>query len=347
MPGDYFKVFLISGLTAFIATPLYIIFARRRGIVDKPNARKVHKVPMPTSGGIIMWIAFVAAILFAFNFAPYFMAPFSYRFAGIVSGTFVIILLGLYDDIKGINPKGKLVGQVLAAIALMSHGFVIEKLTNPFWGGELPLGIFSVVFTLVWIVGITNAINLSDGLDGLAAGISGIAATFIFLAAVRQDNFIVAFLSAALAGAAFGFLPYNFSPARIFMGDTGSMFLGFLLSAIAIEGYQKSSAVITLLVPIIVLAVPIVDTGLSIARRIARKAKIFSADKEHIHHKLFIEHPSQRKVVLSLYFLTACFGLVAVSLQDLRGAYGAIALILVGMITYRWMKSSGFLKFKR
>lgn len=347
MIEDYCKVFLISGIASFIATPLYIIFAKRRGIVDKPNARKMHKVPMPTSGGIVMWAAFVTAILFAFNFAPYFMAPFSDRFAGIVEGSFIIILLGLYDDIKGINPKGKLAGQIFAAIALMSHGFIIENLANPFWGGELRLGIFGVIFTLIWIVGITNAVNLSDGLDGLAAGISGISAVFIFLAAVRHDNFIVAFLSVALAGAALGFLPYNFSPARIFMGDTGSMFLGFTLSAIAIEGYQKSTTAITLLVPIIALAVPIVDTGLSIARRVARRVKIFSADKEHIHHKLFTELSSQRKVVLSLYFLTICFGLVALSLQDLRGIYAAVALIMVGMITYRWLRICGLLQFRR
>ncbi len=343
----YLKTFLTSGLIALVATPLYIIFAKKRGIVDKPSARKVHRKPMPTTGGIVIWIAFLVGILFAFNSAPLFMEPFSDRIIGLVLGGFIIILLGLYDDIKGISPKGKLACQILAAIALMGYGFVIRELTNPFGTGQLALGIFSIPFTLIWIVGVTNAINLSDGLDGLAAGISGIVAIFILAAALSQGNFVVAFLALALAGSALGFLPYNFSPAKIFMGDTGSMFLGFALSAIAIEGYQKSTAVVTLLVPIIALAVPIMDTALSILRRSVRKTKVFAADKEHIHHKLLLERESQRGVVLSLYFLTACFGLIALSFQDLKGIYGIAALAIVSMVTYRWLKISGFLEFKR
>jgi UDP-GlcNAc:undecaprenyl-phosphate GlcNAc-1-phosphate transferase len=333
-------------LIAVVATPLYIIFAKKRGITDKPTARKVHREAMPTTGGIVIWIAFLIGVLFAFHFAPLFMEPFTHRFAGLVLGGFIIILLGLYDDIKGINPKGKLIGQILAAIALMGYGFIIEELTNPFGVGKLALGVFSVPVTLVWIIGITNAINLSDGLDGLAAGISGIVSTFICIAALREGNFVVTFLALALTGAAFGFLFYNFPPAKIFMGDTGSMFLGFVLSAIAIEGYQKSTAVVTLLVPIIVLAIPIMDTALSIIRRVARKSKVFTADKEHIHHKIFLERRSQRKTVLSLYFLTTCFGLIALSFQGLRGIYGILALVLVGIVTYRWLKISGFLEFR-
>ncbi|MFH1856648.1 MAG: MraY family glycosyltransferase [Candidatus Omnitrophota bacterium] len=346
MLGDYLKIFFISGLIAFLATPLYMLFAKKRRIVDKPSARKVHKKPMPTTGGIVIWMAFMVGVFFAFKFNPYFMAPFSERFAGIIFGSFVIILLGLYDDIKGIYPRGKLYGQIFAAIALMNYGFVIETLTNPFGPGQLSLGILSVPFTLIWILGFTNAVNLSDGLDGLAAGVSGIAAIFIFIAACWHNNYVVAFLTLALAGSVFGFLPYNFSPAKIFMGDTGSMFLGFILSAIAIEAYQKSTAVVTLLVPIITLAVPIIDTALAIVRRVARKAKIFSADREHIHHKLLIERASHKKVVLSIYFLTICFGLIALSMQDLRGIYGALALIIVGIATYRWLKAAGFLKFR-
>jgi len=343
----YLKTFLTSGLVALLATPLYIIFAKRRGIVDKPGARKVHRKAMPTTGGIVMWVAFLVGILFAFNSAPLFMKPFTDRMAGLTLGAFIIILLGLYDDIKGISPKGKLAGQVLAAIALMGYGFVITELTNPFGTGKLMLGIFSIPFTLIWIVGVTNAMNLSDGLDGLAAGISGIVVIFILAAALKQGNFVVAFLALALAGSALGFLPYNFSPARIFMGDTGSMFLGFALSAIAIEGYQKSTAIVTLLVPIIALAVPIMDTALSILRRSVRKSKVFTADKEHIHHKLLIERESQRGVVLSLYFLTTCFGLIALSFQDLKGIYGIAALVIVSVVTYRWLKISGFLEFRR
>ena len=193
---------------------------------------------------------------------------------------------------------------------------------------------------------IINAINLLDGLDGLAAGISAIASFFIFLSAVDQHTYIVAFLAFALTGACVGFLPFNFYPARIFMGNPGSMFLGLMLSAISIRSFQKSSTVITLFIPVIALGVPIIDTLLAIVRRLSKKKHIFQADKEHIHHKLLFREESQRRVVLSLYFLSICFGLIALSFRGIKGIYAVIALGVVILVTYKWMKDSGFLDFR-
>lgn len=348
MKQEFIKIFLISTLISLCATSFYIVFAKKARLVDRPNAsRKIHKKPMPTTGGIVIWAAFLTAVLFSFNFEPVIMEPFTQRLAGIVLGSFLIVLLGFYDDMKSINPKVKLLGQVLAALALMAYGFIIEELSNPFGHGKLTLGILSVPVTLFWVVAITNAVNLSDGLDGLAGGISGIVSIFIFIAAVRENNLVVGFLALALAGSAIGFLPYNFYPARIFMGDTGSMFLGFTLSAIAIEGCQKSTAAVTLLVPVFALAVPIIDTGLSIVRRIIRKRKVFSADKEHIHHKFFSERRSQKKTVISLYLLTLYFGLIALSFQNLTGVFGVGAFIIVGLATLFWLKSARLLEFRK
>jgi UDP-GlcNAc:undecaprenyl-phosphate GlcNAc-1-phosphate transferase len=192
----------------------------------------------------------------------------------------------------------------------------------------------------------TNAINLLDGLDGLAAGVSAIASFFMFLSAVDQHNYIIAFLSFALCGACIGFLPFNFYPARIFMGNPGSMFLGFILAAISIRSFQKSTTAITLFIPVIALGVPIIDTTLAIVRRLAKKKRIFQADKEHIHHKILFREESQRRAVLSLYFLSACFGMIALSFRGIKGVYAIVALIVVILVTFKWMKDSGFLEFR-
>lgn len=345
MIRDYLATFCVSGAAALVLTPIVRAIAIGLGIVDKPGGRKVHRGNMPTMGGVAIAVAFFAGTLVAFHAIPGAMDRFSLKYAGFCVGASIVVILGVIDDIKPLRARPKLFVQVIAAAVLVACGFVVEEFTVPFVG-KVSLGFLGVIFTLIWIIGITNAINLLDGLDGLAAGVSAISSFFIFLSAIDQHEYVVAFLAFALVGACAGFLPYNFYPARIFMGNPGSMFLGFTLSAISVVSFQKSKTIITLFVPVIALGVPIIDTTLAIVRRLAKKKHIFQADKEHIHHKLLFREESQRRVVLSLYFLSTCFGMIALSFRGIKGLYAIAALVIVVVVTYRWMKDSGFLDFK-
>lgn len=342
----YFLItFFISGAVAVALTPLVRKIALALGVVDKPGGRKVHRRNMPTLGGIAIAAGFFAGIIVAFKAVPGAMYYFSLKFSGLCVGSAIILVLGVIDDIRPLRAKPKLFVQIIAASILIACGFTVEAVTIPFIG-KVSLGFLGIIFSLLWIVGITNAINLLDGLDGLAAGVSGISSFFIFLSAVEQHDYVVAFLAFALAGACAGFLPFNFYPARIFMGNPGSMFLGFILAAISVVSFQKSSTIITLFVPVIALGIPIIDTALAIVRRLVKKRRIFQADKEHIHHKLLFREESQRRVVLSLYFLSACFGMIALSFRGIKGLYAIAALVIVVIVTYNWMRDSGFLDFK-
>ncbi len=342
----YIYVFSISIGISFILTPIIRKLSLIKGFVDKPNNRKVHRANMPTLGGIAIGVSFLSAMFLILYFSPAQIQKFWYKFIGLCIGGVIILLLGIYDDIKGIDAKIKFSIQTFVAIILVIYGFKVEQITNPI-GGGFSLGILGLFFTIFWIIGIINAINLLDGLDGLAAGVTGIVAFFLFLSAITQDNFVVAFLSLALVGSIAGFLPFNFYPAKIFMGDTGSMFLGLILSALAIEGYAKSKTAIALFMPIIAMSIPIIDTCLSIVRRLLKRKHIFQADREHIHHKLLIEEKSQRRAVLSLYFLSCCYGLISLSFSGFRGIFSIMALLLVGLFTISWMKRSGFLEFSK
>jgi len=341
----FLSTFFISGAAAIILTPLVRKIALALGVVDKPGGRKVHRRNMPTLGGVAIAVGFFAGMIVAFKAVPGAMYVFSLKFSGLCVGSAIILVLGVIDDIRPLRAKPKLFVQIMAASILIACGFTVEAVTIPFIG-KVSLGFFGIIFSLLWIVGITNAINLLDGLDGLAAGVSGISSFFIFLSAVEQHDYIVAFLAFSLAGACAGFLPFNFYPARIFMGNPGSMFLGFILAAISVISFQKSSTIITLFIPVIALGIPIIDTALAIVRRLAKKRRIFQADKEHIHHKLLFREESQRRVVLSLYFLSACFGMIALSFRGIKGLYAIVALIIVVIVTYNWMRDSGFLDFK-
>lgn len=345
MLKNFLAAFMISIITAAIFTPVIRKISLALGIVDKPGGRKVHRQNMPTLGGVAIAAGFFAGIIVAFKAVPGAMYTFSLKFSGLCVGSAIILILGVIDDIRPLRAKPKLFVQIIAASILIACGFTVGEVTIPFLG-KVSLGFFGIIFSLLWIVGITNAINLLDGLDGLAAGVSGIASFFIFLSAVEQHDYVVAFLAFALAGACAGFLPFNFYPARIFMGNPGSMFLGFMLAAISVVSFQKSNTIITLFIPVIALGVPIIDTLLAIVRRLAKNRHIFQADKEHIHHKLLFRGESQRRVVLSLYFLSTCFGMIALSFRGIKGSYAIAALAIVVIVTYNWMRDSGFLDFK-
>lgn len=342
----YIYTFLIAVGVSFLLTPIIQKVNFLGNIFDRPDEkRKIHKKNMPTLGGLAICISFLVAMLTSFRFVPQYMQVFSHKFIGLCISGLIIMGLGIFDDIKRLNPRIKLLVQILAASALIVYGFKIGEITSPL-GGKISLGYFGLLFSIFWIVGSINAINLLDGLDGLAAGITGIVSFFLFLVAFKQSNIVVAFLALTLMGSVIGFLPFNFYPAKIFMGDTGSMFLGLILSVIAIEGFQKSNTIIALIVPIVAMSIPIIDTSMAIVRRVVKKRPIFHADKEHIHHRFLIEGKSQRQVVLSLYFFSFCFGLIAFSLTEFKGVSVIIVLLLTAFVTFNWMKKSGFLKFK-
>ncbi len=341
----YISIFLISLSSCLLLTPLVRRLSIRNEWFDRPSWRKVNeKGNMPMLGGVAIYLSFFisAALTFAI-FGEKFLSP--SKFMGLSIAALVIVGTGLVDDIKGLSSRTKLFLQILAALIVIISGFQITKLTNPF-GGPLELGLLlSVPLTIFWIVGITNAINLIDGLDGLASGVVSIISLILFFVAIRQGDVMIAILALALAGSGLGFLRYNFHPARIFMGDTGSNFLGFMLAVITLISSQKGPVAISLIIPIIALGFPALDTFLAIIRRTTSGVKVFEADKSHFHHKLLLLEKSQRRVVLTLYFLTLCFGLIAMSLTDLKGIYAIFAVVLTGIFSFRMVKNLGLLEF--
>ena len=275
---DNVLAFMIALGVALILTPAVIAFARRTGALDKPDARKVHARPIPRIGGIGIYAAFMVSILVQLIFVE--LTPeFMMSLIGLMVGGTIIVAIGIIDDYCDLPAKVKLLGQILAAAVLVIGFDVrIDFITDPL-GDFIYLEFFAIPATIFWIVGLTNTVNLIDGLDGLAAGVSSIAAVTIFLVAMEEGIPFVAMVTAALAGAAVGFLYYNFNPARIFMGDTGSMFLGFVLAGISVVGAVKSAATIALIVPILALGLPILDTTFAIVRRARNHRPIFKPDK--------------------------------------------------------------------
>ncbi|MBE6074441.1 MAG: undecaprenyl/decaprenyl-phosphate alpha-N-acetylglucosaminyl 1-phosphate transferase [Selenomonas ruminantium] len=322
---DYMMAFVIAAGVALLITPGVIFLAAKTGAMDAPDARKVHKKPIPRIGGLGIYAAFMVAML-----SIMFVVPLSdevtNELIGLMVGGSLIVLVGIIDDYKNLPAKVKLVGQILAAAVLVVVFDVrIDFITDPF-GDYIYTEWFAIPVTIFWIVGLTNTVNLIDGLDGLAAGVSTIAAITIFLVALQQSFVLVAVLTAALAGAAFGFLYYNFNPARIFMGDSGSMFLGYMLAGISVIGAVKSAATIALIVPILALGLPILDTTFAIVRRYRGGVPIFKPDKGHLHHRLLDLGFSQRQAVLLMYVISALLGLSAVALTEVSTQ---IAILIV------------------
>lgn len=342
----YISTFLIAAIVSFLLTPLIRRISLFMGWLDKPNWRKVNKKPMPLMGGLAIYIGFAISLLFVIFKEPFRMNL--HRFLGLLAGSFIIVLVGFVDDVRGLSARRKLFYQIVASAMVVFMGYAIFKVTNPF-GQSFSIPAFvGFALSIFWIVGFTNAVNLMDGLDGLATGVSAIIAASLFFAGVRNNSPIVAILAIALAGSTLGFLPYNFYPAKIFMGDTGSMFLGFVLALITIEGAYKGATFVTLMIPIIAMGVPVVDTALSILRRLIKGNGIngiFKADKEHIHHKLLFREGSQREAVVILYFLTASFGMIAIALSRMQGIWAFLAIAVTALLTLRWIMNSGFIDF--
>ena len=309
-----FAIALVVGL---VATPIVRGFAHGQGLLDQPGGRKVHRVAIPRLGGVAMAIAFAAAVGVAILMSPDLGAVGGLRpnrAAAILVGVAVLVVVGVVDDVRGMRALVKLSFQVATAIVAWWLGLSIELLHMP-WG-IVELGILSLPITVAWIVGVINAVNLIDGLDGLASGVVLTAlGAFGLLAAVDGVDPTLP-LIAATAGAAVGFLAYNLHPASIIMGDTGSMFLGFVVAAIAISLTQDGVHPVSPWVPIVALGVPIVDTAWAIVRRTARGEPFFVADRGHIHHQLLRRGLSQRDAMLILTAVSAGLGVVAVLLAQ-------------------------------
>jgi UDP-GlcNAc:undecaprenyl-phosphate GlcNAc-1-phosphate transferase len=296
--------FFASLITVLLVTPFVIKLAFKIGAVDKPNARKVHQRIIPRLGGLAIFIGVIVG---------YFVSGlYQERMTTIVVGAIIIVVVGILDDMYELSPKLKLLGQVAAAVLIVKSGLTIEILNIPFMDDYFELGILSYPLTVIWIVGITNAINLIDGLDGLSAGISSIALATIAFMALQENTLLIFTLAIVIIASTIGFLFYNFHPAKIFMGDTGALFLGYCISVLSLLGLYKSVTLFSFIVPIIILGVPIFDTTFAIIRRIVNKKPISAPDKSHLHHRLLALGFSHRKTVLLIYTFGIFFSLNAI-----------------------------------
>lgn len=320
----YVVAFAIALFTSWVLTPYVKNLAFKIGAVDKPDPRKVHKGIMPRLGGLAIFVGFLIAVLSTVTMSK--------DLFGILTGAFVILIVGIVDDVYQLPAKVKLLGQIAAAAVLILFGIQIEWLNNPM-GGYFYLDYLSIPITIFWVVSFTNVVNLMDGLDGLAAGVSAIASVTIILVALQEGYYTVAVMTAALAGGIIGFIRYNFNPATIFMGDTGSMFIGYILAAISILGAVKSATTIALIVPAIALGLPIMDTAFAILRRHLAGKPIFKPDKGHFHHRLLAMGLTQRQAVMLMYLISAGLGLSAILLTEIDGIYAVllVSAIIVGV----------------
>jgi UDP-GlcNAc:undecaprenyl-phosphate GlcNAc-1-phosphate transferase len=335
--------FLVAMVLTAMLTPLVRRLALAAGAVDDPGARRVHTSQVPRMGGMAIVIGFFAPLvaLYALR-TPAGRALFTTTtvMAGLLIGALLIVAVGLLDDIRGVGAKHKLLLQIAAATAAFACGMRIDAVELP-WVGVFHLGWFAWPATVAWFVAIINAVNLIDGLDGLAAGVVFFACLTNFVIAALSGNYLILFVTASLGGAAVGFLFYNFNPARIFMGDTGSMFLGFVLAAASLlgAGSQKTPTLVAIIVPILALGLPITDMLVTIVRRFFAHRSIFAADREHIHHRLLDVGLTHRRAVLSLYTISVGFTVLALVVHLGRSWQIGVALfvlsaLLVGVVQF-------------
>ena len=326
---------IITSSTAFLITLLLTIvikkFATKYDICAKPNYRSIHKKSTPLLGGIAIFAAFVMGFTIILLFSDMNLTHLVREIIVFIMAGFLVLLLGIYDDIKGAYWFQKLIVQVFAGLIVVSFGYKISVVSNPF-GGTIALGVFGVPLTLLWIVCITNAINLIDGLDGLAAGISFGAACIMVFISLWFGNIASAFPAAILAGSLAAFLIFNFNPAKIFLGDSGSLFLGFMLACFSINGTFRDSSSVAMLIPLIVLGIPIVDTSLAFLRRLRKGVHPFVADRDHIHHRLLRLGFNHRQAVLLINSVSYLWGGIAVVIY-ISGTPNSLFLLLLILAT--------------
>lgn len=325
-------VFLIAFFTVVGITPWVSKLAHRFGWLDQPGDRKIHALAIPRVGGLAIYAGFVLAfVVEVFVFHHIERAAWVWP---ILGGATLLVLLGLWDDVRGSSAWVKLLFQIAIAALTYYWGIRIEFVNNPFGTGFWYLQNLSFPFTVMWMVVFINVINLIDGLDGLAAGLTSIAATTLLVGAVITHQNDAAILALILLAICLGFLRHNFFPASIFMGDCGSMLLGYLLAITSMIGLLKSTASIALAVPLLALAIPLLDTSMAIIRRMRKRQPIFKPDKEHLHHLLLFRGYSQRQVALILYYSAAALSFFGILFSFLKGFWAWACLSLVAFVVY-------------
>jgi UDP-GlcNAc:undecaprenyl-phosphate GlcNAc-1-phosphate transferase len=337
------------GVTS-LATPWVIRLAARLGAMDLPGGRKTHAEPIPRIGGVAVFLGFVAGLATAAFLSGVLLErpQVDVHWIGLVLAATLIFLFGILDDLWDVSFYWKFAAQILCAVYVWNAGFRIDIISHPL-GGQIELGALSLPVTVLWIVGITNAVNLIDGLDGLAAGTALITTVSVAVIAFAMNSLGVTATCVALAGSLIGFLRYNFNPARIFLGDSGSMFLGFVLAVASVRSSQKlPTALLVMIVPMLVLALPLLDTGMAIVRRLYRLTSrgrqtdgalryvlrnldhVFLPDREHLHHRLIDLGLSHRGAVLALYCVGLVFAVVAFTLTFAKSSL--IGFLLLGLV---------------
>ncbi len=321
---------LLALVLALVFTPWVRKVAFKIGAIDQPEQRKVHSKTMPRMGGLAVYLAFAAAVLCTHQLDN--------RLTGLLVGGLVIVLLGILDDTRGLPAKVKLVGQIAAAAVVIPFGIQIEFITNPINASIIQLGYWGIPVTIFWIISVTNAVNLIDGLDGLAGGTSFIAALTLAAVTWQQSSLLggfgmeVAGLALILAAATLGFLKYNFYPAKIFLGDTGSMFLGYALSTLAVMGVAKAATAISVIVPMVILGIPLLDVVFAILRRYQSHRPIFQPDKEHLHHRMMALGFSHKQTVLAIYVVNLLLGVSAFLLTVLSDSQAVLLLLILAVV---------------
>ncbi len=337
----YIIPFLAAFILTFIQMPFTIKIAKKKGFLDVPkDERRVHKKPIPVGGGIAMVISVSLLMVY--------YLPINKNLILTLIASLIIAISGLYDDKEGLSPKLKFLFQILAAVLLIIGGMKIEFFTNPFDSHDalLILNILSIPVTIFWVCGITNTINLIDGLDGLASGVSMICAISMFFITYKMGRYDVSLICALVAGACLGFLPFNFNPAKIFMGDTGALYLGFMLSYISISGFLKQAAILMIFVPVLILGVPVFDTAFAMVRRKLSGKSMVEADKGHLHHRLLKMGLNQRQTVVILYSISAIFGVLANLISRFHSSIALVISIGVLLIIVATGVAAGMLKNK-
>jgi UDP-GlcNAc:undecaprenyl-phosphate GlcNAc-1-phosphate transferase len=333
IPGlnEWLKIllaFAVALVIAYLMTPPVKDFAQRVGAMDVPkDARRVHDHPIPRMGGIAIFLGFVISLILFVNMSTQVM--------GLLVGAVIIAVMGAVDDIVCLSPWAKLAGQCLAAFVAIRCGLVFDTISNPNVFAEettIYIGYLSIPLTFVWIVGCTNAMNLIDGLDGLACGVAAISSTSMLIVSLIVAEPVVSVILAALTGACLGFMPYNVNPAKIFMGDVGSQLLGFVLATASIMGLFKLHAIFTFFVPLLSLALPLTDTVFAFCRRISHGQSPFHADKGHFHHRLLAMGLTQKQAVIVLYTVSAVMGLLAIILAAQTSSLRIICLIVMAVV---------------
>lgn len=322
----YAVVFLLSVIGSFLFTPLAKRLAFKWGAVDLPNARKIHKTPMPRMGGVAVFLGFClpwAGIYLLDNFVSHYFREYERLFVALVAASAAMLGLGIYDDCRGADAAKKFLVQTAVALFLYFAGYRIDEVSNPWTGNDFQLGWFGLPLTVLWIVGVTNSINLLDGIDGLVSGVTFFIAISLAVINAMAGNVLLALLTLCLAGACLGFLPHNHYPAKIFLGDSGSLTIGMVLACVGVlslfrAGTTTGSANPVISVPLILFGLPLFDTARVMLKRLMRGVSMFQADKNHVHHRLLSLGLSQKHAAWVLYFVAAGLGAASVLLSRLE-----------------------------